>query len=326
MPITAFTFLLAALSITALPPSNGFLSEWMIFQSLLGSSHIEDMSLKLSIPFAIFALAITSGMAIATFVKAYGITFLGLNRSTNAKHAHEVNFLMKSGMVLMSIVVISLMLFTPLYLKYFDKVFVSLGHTSVITQIFPDGIWSMHSMSISGGIISPLILLAALVFVTSLLLFAYRVLNVKTRIYHTWGCGYKTSPKTQYSATGFAGPIRRFFYWLYKPQEYLSKHTLQGHETKFSDASYQVHVKPLFEVSLYDNVVKSTHIISYWIYRLSHFEKTRYSAMIFNIMLSVLFSYRIFSHEFSWATLFLESVVMIISIKILIIGEKKSSI
>lgn len=70
-------FLLAAISISALPPTNGFLSEWMIFQSLLGSNSIESMSLKLAIPFAVFALALTSGLAIACFVKAYGITFWG---------------------------------------------------------------------------------------------------------------------------------------------------------------------------------------------------------------------------------------------------------
>jgi hydrogenase-4 component B len=70
MPVTALTFLIAAISISALPPSNGFLSEWMIFQSMLSSSHIDNISLKLAIPFAIFALAMTGGLAIACFVKA----------------------------------------------------------------------------------------------------------------------------------------------------------------------------------------------------------------------------------------------------------------
>ena len=58
MPITALTFLLASISISALPPSNGFLSEWMIFQSMMGSFNFTDTSLKLAIPFAIFSLAL----------------------------------------------------------------------------------------------------------------------------------------------------------------------------------------------------------------------------------------------------------------------------
>ena len=323
MPVTALTFLLASISISALPPSNGFLSEWMIFQSMLGSYNIADMSLKLAIPFAIFALAITGGLAIACFVKAYGITFLGLHRSKNAKHAHEVNFFMKAGMVLMSLVVISLMLFTPFYISWFDKTLVSLHHVSVYAKMFPTGIWNMHSVGVHGGVVSPLILLASLLSVTLLLLFAYKALHVKTRVHHTWACGYKTSAKTQYSATGFAGPIRRFFNWLYKSDEHFHKENIGEHETKFSDSNYEVHVKPLFEVSLYESSKKLTNWVSYWIYRLAHFEQTRYAAMIFNLMLLVLFSYRIFLHEFSWATFILELIVVIISIKVLIIGDKK---
>jgi len=323
MPVTAFTFLLAAISISALPPSNGFLSEWMIFQSMLSSSHIDIISLKLAIPFAIFALAMTGGLAIACFVKAYGITFLGLHRSTNAKHAHEVNFLMKSGMILMAFVVLSLMLVTPVYIEYFDKVLVGLHRTGVYAKIFPHEIWNMHSVGINGGIVSPLILLASLLGVTTIMLLAYKLFGVKTRRHNTWGCGYKTSQKTQYTATGFAGPIRRFFTWLYKPKEHFHKQTIAGHETKFDASHYEVHVQPLFEKIFYINVAKMVNYISYWVYRLAHFEQTRYAAMIFNIMLVVLFSYRIFAHDFSWATFVLEFFVMMISVKILIIGDKK---
>ena len=323
MPVTAFTFLLAAISISALPPSNGFLSEWMIFQSMLGSSHMDNTALKLAIPFAIFALAMTGGLAIACFVKAYGITFLGLHRSDNAKHAHEVNFLMKSGMLMMAAVVVSLMLFTPLYIAWFDQVFVSLGKVSVYQQMFPDGIWNIHSVGTNGGVVSPLILLAALIGTTALMLFAYKIFGVKSRLHRTWACGYKTSAKTQYTATGFAGPIRRFFSWLYKPNEHFEKQRIAGHETKFSTSHYEVHVKPLFETLLYDSVATLVNRTSYWVYRLAHFEQTRYAAMIFNIMLIVLFSYRVFSHDFSWATFVLEGIVMLISVKILIIGDKK---
>ncbi len=323
MPVTALTFLLASISISALPPSNGFLSEWMIFQSMLGSSSLDNTSLKLAIPFAIFALAMTGGLAIACFVKAYGITFLGLHRSSNAKHAHEVNFLMRSGLVLMAMVVLSLMLFTPFYIGWFDTALLELGHLSVYSKIFPEGIWQMHSVAVHGGVVSPLILLISLIGITLLLMFAYKVLKVKERVHHSWACGYRTSAKTQYSATGFAGPIRRFFNWLYKPDEHFCKETLAGHESKFSSSNYEVHVKPLFEKTLYNSVSRTVNMLSYWVYRLSHFEQTRYAAMIFNLMLTVLFSYRIFAHEFSWATFVLEGIVMIISVKVLIIGDKK---
>jgi len=323
MPITALTFLLASISISALPPTNGFLSEWMIFQSLLGSSQIADMSLKLAIPFAIFALALTGGLAIACFVKAYGITFLGLHRSANAKHAREVNALMRFGMLAMAGVVLSLMLFAPWYLRLFDQTMVALGHAGVYAKLFPEGVWSLHSVAVHGGVVSPLLLLGALLGVTALIYYASQALDIKTRLHRTWACGYRTGPRTQYSATGFAGPIRRFFDWLYRPEEHLHKETLAGHRTKFKSSGYEVHVKPLFERSLYEGSVKTVNWVSYWVYRLAHFEQTRYAAMIFNLMLLVLFSYRIFAHQFSWATFALESVVMLISFKVLIIGEKR---
>jgi len=322
MPITAITFLLASISISALPPTNGFLSEWMIFQSMLSSSNIGDISLKLTIPFAIFSLAMTGGLAIACFVKAYGITFLGLYRSSNAKHAHEVNSFMKIGMILMSLVIVSLMLFTPFYIELFDNIMVEFSRVSIYKEIFPT-IWNMHSLGTVGGIVSPLILLIALIVITSLLLFAYKLSNKKIRFHNTWSCGYKTSSRTQYTATGFAGPIRRFFGWLYNYNEHFEKQTIGGHDSKFNISYYEVHVKPLFEKSLYKNIAKILNIISYWVYRFAHFEKSRYSAMIFNLLLMVLFSYRVFINEFSWATLLLEFIVMAMSIKILIIGDRK---
>ncbi|WP_456323423.1 proton-conducting transporter transmembrane domain-containing protein [Hydrogenimonas sp.] len=323
MPVTALTFLLASISISALPPTNGFLSEWMIFQSMLGSSNLDNTSLKLAIPFAIFALAMTGGLAIACFVKAYGITFLGLHRSSNAKHAHEVNRLMRLGMILMAAVVISLMLFMPFYIGWFDRVLTGLGHLSIYDKIFPDGIWHMHSVAIHGGVVSPLFLLAALIGITALLMYGYKALHVKERIHRTWSCGYRTSARTQYSATGFAGPIRRFFGWLYKPHEHFSKKDIEGGSGKFVDLHYEVHIKPLFEATLYESVGKAVNRISYWIYRFAHFEQIRYAAMIFNLTLMVLFSYRIFAHQFSWPTLAIEGTIMLISIKILIIGEKR---
>ncbi len=323
MPLTALSFLLASISISALPPSNGFLSEWMIFQSMLGSYNIGSTDLKLAIPFAIFALAMTGGLAIACFAKAYGIAFLGLHRSDNAAHAHEVNLSMKIGMLLMLFVLLSLMLLAPKYIALFDATLVSLHHPSVYREIFPNGFWQMHSVAVHGGVVSPLILAASLLGVTFLLMLAHKMFGVKERVHRTWACGYTTHPKTQYSATGFAGPIRRFFNWLYRSDEAFSKAKIAGHETKFRDAHYAVHVKPLFERALYERSKRLTNILSYWIYRLAHFEQTRYAAMIFNLMLMVLFSYRIFSHSFSWATLVLESVVMIVSIKVLIIGDRR---
>jgi hydrogenase-4 component B len=175
----------------------------------------------------------------------------------------------------------------------------------------------------NGGAVSPLILLGALILVTIFILIVYKGLNIKERIYHTWACGYNTSAKSQYSATGFAGPIRRFFAWLYRPEIHTHTQTIAGHKTKFTNSMYEVHIKPLFEKSLYDGTKKLIDIISFYVYKISHFEKTKYASLIFNLLILVLFSFRVFYHEISWGNILLEMVVMSILIKILIIGDKK---
>ena len=318
MPITAFMFLIAAISISALPPTNGFLSEWMIFQSMLASNGVSEIVLKLSFPFAIFALALTGGLAIACFVKAFGITFLGLHRSENAKHAKEVNVLMNIGQILMAGVVISLMLFLPFIIKTINN---ALPISNIYPQMFPT-FWTMHSI-LNGGAVSPLLLLGALILVTIMIIAFYKGLNIKERIYHTWACGYNTTSKSQYSATGFAGPIRRFFEWLYKPEVHTHTQTIAGHKTKFKSSLYEVHIKPLFEKSLYDGTKNLLNFISLYVYKLSHFEKNRYAILIFNLMIMILFSFRVFYHEISWGSILLEIIVMTIFIKILVIGDKK---
>ena len=318
MPLTAFMFLIAAISISALPPTNGFLSEWMIFQSMLNSSGIDNITLKLSFPFAIFALALTGGLAIACFVKAFGITFLGLHRSSNSKHAKEVNKLMQIGQILMGLVVVGLMLFLPFMIKIINQ---ALPIEYIYPKVFPT-IWTMHSIS-NNGAVSPLYLLGALILVSGVILLYYKSLKIKERIYHTWACGYNTNAKSQYSATGFAGPIRRFFSWLYKPEVHHHTQTLAGHKTKFSSSMYEVHVKPLFEKSLYDGTKKLVNMITFYVYKLSHFEKERYVVLIFNLMILILFNFRIFYHEINWGNILLEIVVMAIFIKILVIGDKK---
>ena len=89
MPRTALFFLVGSAAISALPPLNGFASEWLVFQALLGGAAIPRPEVALVMPIAVAMLALTSGLAVACFVKAFGITFLALPRSTEAENARE---------------------------------------------------------------------------------------------------------------------------------------------------------------------------------------------------------------------------------------------
>src|SRR5437764_14341194 len=104
MPWTGVFFSVGAVSISALPPTNGFVSEWLVFQSLFLSFHIPSIFLKLMLPLAAAMLALTSVLALACFAKAFGISFLALPRSAHAGHAGEVTVTMRLGLALLSVV------------------------------------------------------------------------------------------------------------------------------------------------------------------------------------------------------------------------------
>ena len=90
MPWTALFFLIGAVAIAGLPPLNGFVSEWLLFQSLLPGVSISQPVVAALMTLAVGSLALTGGLAAAGFVKAFGITFLAIPRSDEAAHAHEV--------------------------------------------------------------------------------------------------------------------------------------------------------------------------------------------------------------------------------------------
>jgi formate hydrogenlyase subunit 3/multisubunit Na+/H+ antiporter MnhD subunit len=91
MPLTAFTFLAGAAAISALPPLNGFVSEWLTFQAILVSPDVPQWSLKFLVPAIGALLALSAALAAACFVKAFGVTFLGRPRSEVAARAQEVD-------------------------------------------------------------------------------------------------------------------------------------------------------------------------------------------------------------------------------------------
>ena len=101
MPWTAGLFLLGAVAISALPPLNGFVSEWLTFQALLlGGAALRRRRPGSLVVFSAAMLALTGGLAAACFAKAFGVTFLGRPRTPHAEHATEAPPSMIAGMVL----------------------------------------------------------------------------------------------------------------------------------------------------------------------------------------------------------------------------------
>ena len=91
MPHTAFAFLVGCAAISALPPLNGFVSEWLTFQAILLSPELPSWGLKFLVPAVGALLALSAALAAACFVKAFGITFLGRPRTPAADGAREAD-------------------------------------------------------------------------------------------------------------------------------------------------------------------------------------------------------------------------------------------
>lgn len=253
MPVTAFCFLIGSAAISALPPLNGFASEWIIFQSLLGGFNIPKPEAAVMMPIAVGMLALTSGLAAACFVKAFGITFLAIPRSGEAEKASEAPLSMRAGMVLLALACVALGLTPFIVVPALGQVIAGLGHLPDIPVRFtlglsldsPNGFGRMSPTLIGAG----LLLLLALVPMVMLLL---RV-SWKLRTAESWGCGrLGQTPRMEYTATAFAEPLRRVFAELYRPTKEL---TIDFHpESKYfvQSIEYRSEITPWFEKYLYE--------------------------------------------------------------------------
>jgi hydrogenase-4 component B len=256
MPRTAGCFLIGAAAISGLPPLNGFVSEWMVFQALLGGPQLPRPELGLIMAFAVGMLALTSGLAAACFVKAFGITFLAIPRSTHAAQAHEVPLPMQLGMGALVLACVALGVGASLVVPGLGKVVAGLGGlpTGLLTGM------PVLTLEVPGavGVIGPAALAAGLALVLVALVAAFRLgaADRRLRMGDTWGCGrIGQTPRMEYTATAFAEPLRRVFAELYRPTEDLS---IDFHpESKYfvQSIAYRSEVDPWFERRLYAPVV-----------------------------------------------------------------------
>jgi hydrogenase-4 component B len=216
MPWTAACFLAGAAAIAALPPLNGFVSEWLTFQALLQNVTLAAPALNLVFALGIAALALTSGLAVAAFVKAFGIAFLARPRSDVAEHAHEAPGTMRAGMATLAVTCIVLGLAPTVVIPVLGTVAGSL----VAAPLPALGTWL--TVSIAGEFASlsmPAVALALiLAAVVPLLVLVAGGWARPPRFDETWGCGrLLVTARMEYTATAFANPFTRVFDFFYRP-------------------------------------------------------------------------------------------------------------
>ena len=212
MPKTAVAFLIGCVAISALPPLNGFVSEWLTFQAILVSPQISQWGPRFLIPAVGALLALSAALAAACFVKAYGVTFLGRPRTSAAETAHETDGFSLAVMFVLAALCVVLGVMPGAVVELISPVVQSLVGARMPAQSYLP--WSSlipiaESRSSYNGLII-LFFLAASGITTAV--FIHRFATRATRRSAIWDCGYPdASPAMQYSSSSFAMPIRQVF-------------------------------------------------------------------------------------------------------------------
>jgi len=255
MPFTAFAFLIGAMAISALPPLNGFVSEWFTYQSLIQAALGSGAAGTLIFTGAVVALAVTGVLAVMCFVKVYSVIFTGTPRDEKMwEKSKESPSLMVAGMFLLAAACIGLGLFAPYFAALIMNIAVS------ITGIGFSASLGIDAVSSTGSVVSPLLI--TVIFVSMLIvpfLFAavFRDSTSTVRITKPWACGAKYTERMQMTASPFTGFLRKVMNWLFRSEVHFEE--TNGY---FGKVKYSSHAKDIWWDILYVPVIRVTAFIS----------------------------------------------------------------
>ena len=220
MPWTSALFLIGCISISALPPFNGFVSEWLTFQAFLLSPAVPSPLLKLLIPLGASLLALTAALAATCFVKAFGVTFLGQWRGHNPQHIHEADGTMKTGMVLTAVTCLCLGILPTIVIGWMDTITEQLTGGRLASTAGKFGwLWLTPISHARASYSAPLVF----VIIPAIVSLVYLFLHTRKKAIHRvplWDCGFqKITTRMQYTGTSFSMPLRRIFGFLFRVRE-----------------------------------------------------------------------------------------------------------
>jgi hydrogenase-4 component B len=137
MPWTSIFFLIGVMAISALPPLNGFVSEWLTLQTVLRSVLLSSTPIRIVFAISGAMLALTAGLAVTCFVKVFAMGFLGMARSDGAANATEVRFSMRAPLALLAAACILLGLLPTYVIPILDRSVMPLTHESATATLVP---------------------------------------------------------------------------------------------------------------------------------------------------------------------------------------------
>lgn len=220
MPKTAFAVLAGSIAISALPPLNGFVSEWLTFQAVLLSPDLPQWDLKIIVPAAGAMLALSAALAAACFVRLYGVSFLGRPRSPAAAEAHEVDRWSLGAMFGLAALCLALGILPGFVIDALSPVTEAMvGGRMPAQAAIP---WlSIVPVAESRSSYNGLLVFIFIAASASVAAYAiHRLASNALRRGPAWDCGFPDpSPATQYTAESFSQPLRRVFGVVFRARE-----------------------------------------------------------------------------------------------------------
>lgn len=266
MPYTAFFFLIGAISISALPPFNGFASEWLTFQSLIfGIGSGGGMLVKVTFVIATTFLAFTGGLAVACFVKAFGVSFLARPRSYEAKKATESGWSMQIGMALTALLTLILGVFSAPVMVFLTKIVMQLKGLTDYSKIvnfrkevilLDNWVTMLNMPTILVGLILGLILTWLITYVVSR--------QQKRVFYNTWECGAPgLTPRMEITSTAFARSLIVMFGGILRPTKQNQIEYSDADSRYFSlSRTVTLSTRNVYEEKVYRPIQSILHFLS----------------------------------------------------------------
>jgi hydrogenase-4 component B len=293
MPFTSFVVLVGCVAISALPPFNGFVSEWLMFQAVLQSPDLPQWALKIMVPAVGALLALAAALAAACFVKAYGIGFLGRPRSTAAEVAQEVDRYSLTAMFILGVLCLLAGILPGLVIDALSPVSIEiLGGRMPIQANEP---WlSIAPIAESRSSYNGLLVMVFITISASLAVyFIHRFASHALRRGPAWGCGFSDPvPAAQYSAGSFAQPIRRVFGTLVF---HARDHVEMPAPGDARPARLRIELHDLIWEGMYEPIVGTIAVSSERLNRLQFLTIRRYLSLVFVTLVTLLLVLAIWS-------------------------------
>lgn len=260
MPHTAFYFLVGALAISALPPLNGFVSEWLMFQASLQAPMLTSSVVQSLVLIVAAVLALSGALTAMCFVKVYGIAFLGQHRHEFAVKPREASGWERAGMLWLAIACFALGLFPVFMIGELNQVSLVLTGTGLSDEAMASGWLWLAPTSSAQASYSPVVFLLVIAAVFGLTFLLVRhFYHGRVRRSPAWNCGFpEWTPRMQDTAEGFGQPIRHIFGPFFRIQRLLP--------TPFDAApKYDLQLADRWWDWLYNPIVRAVETVARWV-------------------------------------------------------------